>query len=96
MIHALLALLLFAPPKKYTAVVSWTWTQDGGDPAQGFRVRRAYFLHAPAIVATVPVTQQDWTDTTVRNGEAYIYYVTAFNQKGDSQASPEKWVVIPK
>ena len=95
MIAALLTLLMFAAAPKHTAVLSWTWQQGGAAPANGFHVWRAGFLKAPAAVATIPVTERSWTDSNVQNGRAYIYFVTAYNQAGESHASPERWVVIP-
>lgn len=68
--------------------VSFKWQQpisSGGQPLSGFKIYREDCTLAATtytLLATLPASQFQYTDSTVTGGIDYKFYVTAFNQLG--------------
>jgi hypothetical protein len=67
----------------HTTTVTLSWT--GAPRAAGYKVYRATGTGTPAVIATTANTT--YTDTGLTSGAAYSYYVTAYNNVGESPAS---------
>lgn len=74
----------------HSNVLTWTWTQTGGDPITGFHVQRA----APctttgctgagtfATITDVGPAVLTYTDATPASGQTWFYQVQPFNPGG--------------
>lgn len=60
---------------------------DGGHPLIGYRVYREAPSGFPSVVAHPGAGVLTFRDLTVENGLTYRYYVTAFNERGESRYS---------
>ncbi len=97
MTFALWLALLFAPPQavvNHTVELGWEWAQGTGDAATGFHIQKAIIFHRFQVADTLSPDVRTWTDTDVKNGETYVYAVSAFNAAGDSYFSNRKVVTI--
>jgi fibronectin type 3 domain-containing protein len=66
------------------AQISLTWTASAG--ATGYYVKRATVSGGPYTQVALPATNS-YTDTSLTNGTAYYYVVSAFNSAGQSANS---------
>ena len=78
--------LALIPGCNTAAVVGFTWSAStvntGGLSVAGYRIARG-----GAIIATIPLTQTSYQDTSVIQSTAYNYTVTAFYQAGNTSAA---------
>lgn len=72
-----------------TPSVNLTWTAASG--ATSYTVKRSTVAGGPytAIEEATDITETNFTDTTVADGEAYYYMVTGSNANGESYPSME-------
>jgi len=79
-------------------VLTWTAPADGGSPITGYTVTRTSGGSTETFEVGVATT---YTDTTVTNGETYLYTVHARNENGKGtlsvqvESSPFKSVFVP-
>ncbi len=84
-------------PLNFSAVagnkyVNLTWlppNDDGGKPITGYKLYRGTSAGGEVLIATPGPTQTYYNDTFVTNGVTYYYYITAVNDNGEGQKSPE-------
>ena len=90
------AALALAQAPQHAAVVTWVFTQTGGDPPTGYHVQRSAVTGGPYtnISDTAP-TAVSYTDTNVKAGDTWFYVVTPFNTAGTALPSNEVACVIP-
>jgi hypothetical protein len=68
-------------------VVSLSWQPSSG--ATSYTVKRSPTTGGPYAVMATGLTTTTYSDTTVQNGTAYFYVVTANNEDGESAVSNE-------
>jgi len=76
-----------------------TWSppgSDGGAGITGYRIYRATNPASPELVSTVPGSVHSWTDSSVKKGATYYYWVTAENSVGSSGMSQMTSATIPR
>ena len=69
-----------------------TWdspADNGGAPITGYRLYRGTESGSETYLTTVDSTKTNYTDSGLITGETYYYYVTALNDKGESEKSNE-------
>ena len=90
------ALDIPSPPRDFRAEagdgsVKLTWSlpkEDGGTMLIGYYLYRGTTIDNISLLATKTVVHLEHMDASVTNGKAYIYYLTAFSNVGESGPSP--------
>jgi len=90
------ALDIPSPPRDFRAEagdgsVKLSWSlpkEDGGTMLIGYYLYRGTTIDNISLLATKTVVHLEHMDASVTNGKAYIYYLTAFSNVGESGPSP--------
>ncbi len=81
------------PNEPHSVTITWVASKSA---VQGYNVYREFQYAGPVKLTAQPVSGTQYTDTTVKRGRTYSYYVTSVNSNGlESVPSERIAITIP-
>lgn len=81
------------PNEPHSVTITWVASKS---TVAGYNVYREFQYEGPVKLTPQIITETRYTDTTVKRGRTYTYYVTSVNSKGVESIPSEKFsVTVP-
>jgi len=78
----------FSVPGDGEVKLVWSgFSSDGGSPMESVKVYRGDDIYTPTLVAVLPPMTREYTQSGLRNGHTYFYWISGVNALGEGPVS---------